>query len=205
MIRILSNALAAGLLAWSAPAPAAAEDFSDPTWPCVQRKVERLSIGLMWPEPVPDTALEGDLADAVETLGATLALRRVGEDEMRSAIDRFVSAHGASVDLMGRVFAESFRRLAQRRTRIIGGIADMSLGQADLAARIDAARSEFDTISARDDPDFDRLDTLEEKIDWDERIYTDRQKSITYVCETPVLLEKRLYAIAQMLQAAVSG
>ena len=203
MIRILSNALAAGLLAWSAPA--AAEDFSDPTWPCVQRKVERLSIGLMWPEPVPDTALEGDLADAVETLGATLALRRVGEDEMRSAIDRFVSAHGASVDLMGRVFAESFRRLAQRRTRIIGGIADMSLGQADLAARIDAARSEFDTISARDDPDFDRLDTLEEKIDWDERIYTDRQKSITYVCETPVLLEKRLYAIAQMLQAAVSG
>ncbi|CAM4001795.1 hypothetical protein [Palleronia rufa] len=203
MIRILSNALAAGLLAWSAPA--AAEDFSDPTWPCVQRKVERLSIGLMWPEPVPDTALEGDLADAVETLGATLALRRVGEDEMRSAIDRFVSAHGASVDLMGRVFAESFRRLAQRRTRIIGGIADMSLGQADLAARIDAARSEFDTISARDDPDFDRLDTLEEKIDWDERIYTDRQKSITYVCETPVLLEKRLYAIAQMLQAAASG
>ena len=203
MIRILSNALAAGLLAWSAPA--AAEDFSDPTWPCVQRKVERLSIGLMWPEPVPDTALEGDLADAVETLGATLALRRVGEDEMRSAIDRFVSAHGASGDLMGRVFAESFRRLAQRRTRIIGGIADMSLGQADLAARIDAARAEFDTISARDDPDFDRLDTLEEKIDWDERIYTDRQKSITYVCETPVLLEKRLYAIAQMLQAAVSG
>lgn len=203
MIRILSNALVAGLLAWSAPA--AAEDFSDPTWPCVQRKVERLSIGLMWPEPVPDTALEGDLADAVETLGATLALRRVGEDEMRSAIDRFVSAHGASVDLMGRVFAESFRRLAQRRTRIIGGIADMSLGQADLAARIDAARAEFDTISARDDPDFDRLDTLEEKIDWDERIYTDRQKSITYVCETPVLLEKRLYAIAQMLQAAVSG
>jgi len=203
MIRILSNALVAGLLAWSAPA--AAEDFSDPTWPCVQRKVERLSIGLMWPEPVPDTALEGDLADAVETLGATLALRRVGEDEMRSAIDRFVSAHGASGDLMGRVFAESFRRLAQRRTRIIGGIADMSLGQADLAARIDAARAEFDTISARDDPDFDRLDTLEEKIDWDERIYTDRQKSITYVCETPVLLEKRLYAIAQMLQAAVSG
>lgn len=203
MIRILSNALVAGLLAWSAPA--AAEDFSDPTWPCVQRKVERLSIGLMWPEPVPDTALEGDLADAVETLGATLALRRVGEDEMRSAIDRFVSAHGASGDLMGRVFAESFRRLAQRRTRIIGGIADMSLGQADLAARIDAARAEFDTISARDDPDFDRLDTLEEKIDWDERIYTDRQKSITYVCETPVLLEKRLYAIAQMLQAAASG
>ena len=37
-------------------------------------------------------------------------------------------------------------------------------------------------------------------MDWDERIHTDRQRSLTYVCETPVLLEKRLYAIAQLLQ-----
>lgn len=202
MIRTPANVLLAALLVWSGPATS--EDFSDPTWPCVQRKVERLSIGLMWPEPVPETALEGDLAEAVETLGATLALRRVGEDEMRSAVDGFVSMHGGSSDLMGRVFAESFRRLAQRRTRIIGGIADMSVGQADLATRIDAARAEFDTVSAQEEPDFDRLDALEEEIDWDERIYTDRQKSIAYVCETPVLLEKRLYAIAQMLQAAGS-
>ena len=200
MFRISGKMLIAGLVAWSLPA--GAEDFSDPTWPCVQRKVDQLSIGLMWPAPVAESEIDAPLAEAVETLGATLALRRVGEADMQSAIDAFVAEHGGSTELMGRVFAESFARLAGRRTRIIGGIADMSLGQADLASRIDTARAEFEAEMALEDPDFDKLDTLEEQVDWDERIYTDRQKSITYVCQTPVLLEKRLYSIAQMLQAA---
>ena len=33
--------------------------------------------------------------------------------------------------------------------------------------------------------------------------FNNRQKNIQYLCETPVLLEKRLYGIAQMLQAKV--
>ena len=52
--------------------------------------------------------------------------------------------------------------------------------------------------------DFDTVDKLEEQLDWDERIYRDRAKSLTYVCETPVLLEKRLFALAQILQKFVS-
>ena len=53
----------------------------------------------------------------------------------------------------------------------------------------------------KESPDFDRIDALEEQLDWDERIYTDRAKSLTYVCESPVIIEKRLYAISQMLLA----
>ena len=56
-------------------------------------------------------------------------------------------------------------------------------------------------LMAAEKPDFDKVDALEAQADWDERIYTDRAKSLTYVCETPVLLEKRIYAIAQMLLA----
>lgn len=55
---------------------------------------------------------------------------------------------------------------------------------------------------AQAEPDYDRVDALEEQVDWDQRIFTDRQKTITYLCETPTLLEKRLYAISQMLQEA---
>ena len=55
------------------------------------------------------------------------------------------------------------------------------------------------------EPDFDRVDALEVQLDWDERIYADRQQSLTYVCETPVLLERRLYAIAQLLEAKLAG
>jgi len=34
--------------------PVWAADYSDPTWPCMQRKVETLSLGLMWPLAVPE-------------------------------------------------------------------------------------------------------------------------------------------------------
>jgi hypothetical protein len=83
------------------------------------------------------------------------------------------------------------------------GIADFSLGQIALSERIEAARVEFDSLLNVENPDYDKLDSLEEQIDWDERIYIDRQKNLTYVCETPVLLEKRLFTIAQMLMQVV--
>ena len=63
----------------------------------------------------------------------------------------------------------------------------------------------MDSLMQGTDPDYDRVDALEEQVDWDERIYTDRQRSLTYVCETPVLLEQRLYAISKLLQAALAG
>ena len=84
----------------------------------------------------------------------------------------------------------------------IGGIGEFSLGQIALSEKIDSARAEMDSQMAQAEPDFDRVDALEEQVDWDQRIFTDRQKTITYLCETPTLLEKRLYAISQMLQEA---
>ena len=54
--------------------------------------------------------------------------------------------------------------------------------------------------------DFDALDAIEEREDkllWDTRIYQDRNKSLTYVCESPVIIEKRAFAIGKVIQAAM--
>jgi len=179
-----------------------AADFSDPTWPCIQRKVERLSVGLMWPAPLPEEAIDPATKAAVDELAETLALRRVDLEEARGAVARFAEAQGHDMTLMGAVFERVFDRLSGRRTRIIDGIGEFSLGQIALSEKIDSARAEMDSQMAQPEPDFDRVDALEEQVDWDQRIFTDRQKTITYLCETPTLLEKRLYAISQMLQEA---
>ncbi len=184
-------------------ATAFAADFSDPTWPCIQRKVDRLSVGLMWPDPpaaAPD--MSDDTAAAVDDLVARLSLRRIPVEDLPPRVEAFTEAHGTDRALLGHVFAEVFDRLARTRSEVVAGIEDYSLEQIALSERIDAARGEMDSQMAGDEPDFDRVDALEEQIDWDQRIYTDRQRSLTYVCETPVLLEKRLYSIAQMLEGA---
>ncbi|MCX2723996.1 hypothetical protein [Roseibium salinum] len=179
-----------------AATPAKSADFSDPDWPCIQRKVENLSIGLMWPHPVEETVLPQEARDLAEAL----SLRRVGLDEAEEHIRAFIATYPETgPQLVGGVFRRVFDNLAGDRQRVMRGIANYARSQAALSAKIDDKRAEMDTLLAAGSPDYDRIDKLEEQIDWDERIYKDRNSALTYVCETPVLLEKRIYAIARML------
>ena len=41
---------------------------------------------------------------------------------------------------------------------------------------------------------------LEEKLNWDTRIFEERSHSLAYVCETPVLLEQRVFEIGRQIQ-----
>lgn len=192
------NILAMALL--MAPGLALGAESTDPDWPCIQRKVENLSVGLMWPQPFT----KAELSPEAKTLAAKLALRRVSLEEAQALITAYVADHPeVSAEELGNIFSAVFDRVGKDRKRVIGGIASYAHSQVALAERINTARIEMDTLSDAATPDFDRIDLIEEQVAWDERIYTDRERSLSYVCETPVLLEKRLYAIAQMLQAAL--
>lgn len=199
--RLTSTILACVLAA----APGAAADFSDPEWPCVQRKVERLSPGLMWPHPLPEGGADEDreLAREAAELGDSLALRRVKLDDLRGEVDSFAEKYARDPDKLGLVFARAFDSLGRRRERIMRGIGEFSLDQIALSGRIDELRLEIDALARSENPDFDRIDALEERLDWDQVIYSDRQSSIAYLCETPQIIEKRLFAIAQLLAEAL--
>ncbi|MEO3416466.1 hypothetical protein AAFO92_17585 [Roseovarius sp. CAU 1744] len=187
------------------PVAVRAADFSDPTWPCIQRKVENLSVGLMWPYPVEPVDLPSDIQQSVDTLVSRLVLRRIPVEELAPDVAAFAETHGHQVTLLSHVFSKAFNTLAGTRRKLMTGIGDYSLKQIALAEKIDDTRARMDELMAADSPDFDQVDALEEQLDWDERIYTDRARSLTYVCESPVLIEKRLYAIAQLLQAAMTA
>lgn len=201
MARMLLKAAAAlALSCLSVPHGASAADFSDPTWPCQQRKVERLSPGLMWPDLQLQEAREKLPPDA-QALADKLSLRRISIEEAAPLVETFRQAHKeAGPELMSRIFLSIFDRLSADRGRIIDGIGRYSKKQIALSERIEQARTEMSALMEKAEPDYDAVDKLEVQIDWDERVYTDRSKSLTYICETPVLLEKRLYALAQILQ-----
>ncbi|WP_331376337.1 hypothetical protein [Sinorhizobium chiapasense] len=195
-MRVASYAFGLALCLTQAPGFADAADFSDPDWPCIQRKVENLSASLMWPESIAPVAL----APAATELVEVVALRRVTLEEAEAHVRAFVEKN-APVDgqLLGNIFLAVFDKIADTREKLIAGIARYSRSQIALSSRIDGGRVEMAKLTREKDPDFDRIDRLEEQIDWDERIYRERAQALTYVCETPVLLEKRAYAIAQIL------
>lgn len=186
---------------------ARAADPTDPEWPCIQRKVPHLSIGQMWAAPpIDDAALNGwrDQPE-VKALAPALAVRRTEMTEAESLIDAFAEKAGdAKAERLSILFAGVFSLIDRERSSIIAGIGRYAKKQSELSERIEARRAELETLRAAENPDndaLDKIDELQDALDWDTRIYKDRTQSLRYVCETPVILEKRAFALARAMQA----
>ena len=152
----------------------------------------------MWPHPLPETIDQAPYAEIIDTL----SLRRLTDDELAAIINSYLVANPETdLDTLGIIFNGVFEKLGGLRRQLISGIERYSEQQIALAQKIDAQHSEMAELEALEAPDFDRIDEIEAVVHWDERIYEDRVQALTYVCETPVLLEKRLYALAQLLLA----
>jgi hypothetical protein len=172
----------------------------DPGWPCIQRKQPHLSVGQLWPGPVPDAGAE-QLAqrDDITALAQVLEQRRLPIEDAEAQIAAF--ATGADATELTALFLAIFDRIDAYRGQIIVGIERYAEKQIGLSAQIEARRVEMARLEAAADPDFDLIDAEEEKLDWDTRIFTDRQQQLTYVCETPVILEQRAFALAKAIAA----
>ncbi|SFX90517.1 hypothetical protein SAMN04244548_02213 [Paracoccus pantotrophus] len=193
---VLALCLAAGAGA------AQAESGTDPDWPCVQRKQPHLSLGQMWSGPEPDEAVR-DLARTPEiaALADRLEQRRLPLPEAEAEIAAF--AKGADDRQLTALMVAIFDRIEPHRTALIAGIARYGHKQVDLAQRIDAHRARMEELQKAEQPDFDAIDAEEERLDWDMRIFQDRQHALTYVCETPVILEQRVFALARAIAAGL--
>ncbi|MCE6953317.1 hypothetical protein LAZ29_20520 [Cereibacter sphaeroides] len=189
------------MLRWVLPAilaagTAGAAETSDPDWPCVQRKQPHLSLGQVWGGPVPDARAEELAASPeIEALARTLEQRRLPVEEAETMIAEFAKGHEPA-ELVA-LFLATFQRIEAVRTRVMAGIARYAHSQSALDRRIDETRAEMATLMAAEPKDFDRIDALEERLDWDTRIFRDRQQALTYVCETPVILERRAFALGR--------
>lgn len=202
----LATASAAFLImAASTIAPAKSADFSDPDWPCIQRKVPHLSIGQMWAGPLIDETRLKTWRDNndIHRLAFLLSLRRTPLEAADGMIADFAKRDDLGTDVSDRMttlFAGVFSLIDRERSEIISGIARYAHKQDALAQRIDKSRDELQVLNEATDPNYDRIEELQDQVDWDQRIFRDRAQSLTYVCETPVILEKRAFSLARSIQ-----
>lgn len=181
---------------------ARAESSTDPDWPCVQRKQPHLSLGQMWTGPEPDAAVRA-LAETpgIAALAERLEQRRVPIEAAQAEIATY--ARSADNQQLSALMLAIFDRIEPHRSALIAGIARYGNKQVDLARRIEDHRARMAEMQKAAKPDFDAIDAEEEKLDWDMRIFQERQQSLTYVCETPVILEQRVFALARAIQAGL--
>lgn len=195
----LGTLLALGILMGQAGSATAAGP-TDPDWPCVQRKVDHLSIAVMWPHEIP---AEAGLPPELDEVAAQLALRRVTPEEAQALVaDVAATNPDFGFGEYGRLFQATFDRIDRQRAEIVQGIGRYARNQARLSREIEEMQAEMTRLEAAETPDFDRMDAIEAELDWRIRVFRDRDRALTYVCESPVLLEQRAYSIAQMMLAA---
>lgn len=182
----------------AAAGPALAATGTDPEWPCIQRKQPHLSLGQVWTGAVPDARVTELARDPqIDALAARLEQRRLPLEEAEAAIAEF--AAGAEDARLTALMVAIMGKIEPDRTALIEGIARYGRSQVDLARRIEERRAQMAELEAAAEPDFDAIDAAEEALDWDQRIFTERQQSLTYVCETPVILEQRAFALGRAI------
>jgi hypothetical protein len=193
-----STLLLAALLLFAAPlAPAAAATGEDPDWPCIQRLVPKIAPAVIWPGP-PIEQVNGPANPRIDELAGELSARRVPIEEARAQIEAFAASldDAQKSEQLPKLFVRTLEIINYDRSSIIEGIKEYARGQRALAQSINEKNERL--IDLPKDQVLER-DALVAERDWDVRIYDDRARSLTYLCEQPVLLDQRAFALARAI------
>jgi hypothetical protein len=182
--------------------PALAADPRYPDWPCNQLKVPEISIAAVWAGPPIDDVRESwDNDPTLRDLVDRLAARRTPMEQADKLIGDYVTGSAAEKqDKAKRLFAGLFDTLNRQRTDVMNGIERFTRKQKALAGKIREEALALRTLQDAAEHDQAKLDELTNQVAWSTRIFEDRRKTITYVCEVPALIERRLFALGRTIQ-----
>ena len=176
-------------------------------WPCVQPKVASIGAGTIWSGPNLDQGKDWEDDNETAELAQTLASRRTTLDEANDLIGAFAKKagpdkgkkltglfvgtldiiNGNRVEILDRHHALRARPGAPRRAHARGiRQGSRRRRRTPTATGLGVAKDQINTDFA-----------------WDQRIFKERNQALSYVCETPSLLERRAFEIAKRIQAQI--
>lgn len=189
-----------GLLAAATPlTPARAQERD---WPCPQRLVPTLEGGQMWAGPPLPTDSEEGMPPDVAALAQELTNVDLPPETVAAKVQAYAAALPAEQRNAGlaRLFAASLAVINAERSDMIGGIKRYTQRQQRLAERIAGETRELEALRRDASADPAKVGELEASRDWDLRVHSDRQRALRQVCDQPVRLEQRAFALARTIQ-----
>jgi hypothetical protein len=188
--------------AWMLCAAALALDPRYPDWPCQQLKVPGIAIASVWNGPSID-GVDVKAIDAAEAdLVARLAARRTPiEDANKLIADYLVGTDAEKQQKATTLFAALYATLNAQRDEVMSGIERFSRKQKSAAEDIRAQAQKLREMQDKPDADQAQTENLVSQLAWQTRIFEDRRKSTSYVCDVPVQIEKRLFDLGSTIQS----
>jgi hypothetical protein len=182
-----------------------AADPRYPDWPCAQAKVPEVSLAAVWAGPPLDDVANKWKDDAtINAMVSRLAARRTPLDEAEKAIAEFLSGATPEKSERGKLlFAGLFDTLNAQRSSVLNGLERVTRKQREAA---DSIRTETLALHAQQDaaaPDQAKIEQLGNQLLWQTRIFEDRRRVIKFVCEVPVAIDQRLFALGRIIQQGI--
>jgi hypothetical protein len=176
-----------------------------PDWPCVQIKVPEISPGAMWAgPPIEDVGDKWKSDSAVSDLVRRVAVRRTPLEDAEKLVAGFVTGSPDERQQKAKLlFAGLFDTLNGERSTVMNGIERLARKRTELAEKIRSDVLNLQALQSAPTQDQAKTSDLANEIEWETRIFEDRRKTITYVCEVPVMIEQRLFGLARAIQKSL--
>jgi hypothetical protein len=176
-----------------------------PDWPCQQLKVPGIAVASVWSGPAIDIGDAAKASDAKQSeLVSRLAARRTPMEDARKLIaDYIVGTSAERQQKATMVFAALYSTLNAQRDEVMSGIERFSRKQKAAADDIRVEAQKLRQLQDQPTSDPAQAEALASQLAWRTRIFEDRRQSTSYVCDVPVLIEKRLFNLANAIQAAM--
>jgi hypothetical protein len=192
-------------IALASPGRALAADPRYPDWPCNQIKVPEMSVAAVWAgPPIDDVESIWEQDPAVRNLVAQLAARRTPLEDAEKIISGTITGDPAERQRKAKlIFAGLFKALNHERSEVMSGIERFSRKQREFADQVRSTILQLRELQNTPGHDQTKVDELISRVEWDTRIFDERSRTIGYVCEVPVLIEQRLFALARAIQQSL--
>ncbi|MGE4562567.1 MAG: hypothetical protein AAEC10_06500 [Rhodospirillales bacterium] len=199
---LVTLALAHSHSAW---AQAQAQAQVDPDWPCIQRYVPEISAATIWGGP-PVHNFQGVWSERprIHDLVAGLTARRTGPEQAERDITTFAGTlpGGEKKAVLTSLFAGVLEAVNDKRRVMIKRIREYARQQRVRVDRIEIKLIEFDRIKENTSPvDRAKAEELRQELEMATRIFEDRERSISALCELPVKLESTLGALTRVISS----
>lgn len=176
---------------------------TDAAWPCEQILVPEVSAAVVWDGP-PVEGTSGDWQDipADAELVQRLSRPRADLNESEAWIEQFAQEQSPEDKdrLLTSLFAGMLKTLNEDRRKLNSGILRYSRDQERRARILDEQLTKM--VKLESDPSESaqqRLAELRRRVETEQRVFDDREKSIPHLCTRPRVVEQRLGEIARAI------
>lgn len=199
--------VAAALIAGTAAAVTKPAATLGAGWPCETEPKPTLAAADYWSAASTADARDWRSDPAVARLVTDLAPRSVPVEDAGAQLRQFIARSTSPDVTRARLAAGLVETIDAERRIIINGIRRFNGRQDQLGRRIEAGYVASDAARAKSAAE--QKAAAEEQVQWDTRIFEDRQRMLPLICRQPAALESRIAALVAAIRApagaAVTG